>query len=151
MKRGRSSNRICCLCTWRPLACCYVGPMRIGICIAAQNESGSCAIGIGAAHALLHRRKRHMRHPRSHNLVHSKKPKCIHNSRFRIVAWYHSSSTAAHSPHSQLLVKWVALPAPGRSPLNSPEEHLPFNHTNVQSPEEHLPFNHIDVRSKFSR
>ena len=104
----------------------HMAPTCLLLCRSSENwhshrrtsEPGSGAVASGAAYALLHRSNRRMRHPRSQNLVHSKKPKCIHNSRFRIAAWYHSSSTAVHPPHSQLFVKRVALPAPGRSPFN---------------------------------
>ena len=111
----------------------------------STSELGSCAVGSGAAYALLHRSNRRMHHPRSQSPVHLTKPK-IHKQRqiwYCCVVQYHASSMAAHLPHRQLFGKLLALPAPGRSPQNliiitqqpknSPEEHLPFNHTGVRS------------------
>ena len=84
----------------------------------STSEPGSCAVGGGAAYALLHRGNRRMHHLRSESLVHLKKSKCTHNSRFVIAELYRASSTAAHLPHRQLFGKLFALPAPGRGPLN---------------------------------
>ena len=129
MKRGRLGNRVLCLCTWHLPCACLLVAMQVQCKLAFTSQhkrTGQlrgwqwCCICALASQQPAYA-------PPAITKPGAFKETKMHTQQqiwYCCVVQYHASSMAAHLPHRQLFGQLLALPAPGRSPLNTYK--LPF-------------------------